>query len=84
MNKLEQWKANKIKAVIAQYVPDFRKQWADQLAPYSDQEIGALYEEYSLSLEYRELGNRNFPKWFHLLEPIDLPDHEPTMKELQR
>lgn len=56
----------KREGTIKYCVPNLRNKWPGELRPYSDNQIAALYEDFSLSDEF---GNNdiNFPKWFEML-----------------
>lgn len=50
-------------ATIKYAVPNLRFSWKEELAPYTDNQVAACYEDFSLSDDF---GNNDelFPTWF--------------------
>lgn len=54
-------------STIKYAVPNLRRRWAEELKPFTDNQVAACYEDFSLSDEFSN-NDENFPLWFEVLE----------------
>jgi hypothetical protein len=64
-------------STIRYIVPNLRHRWPEELKPYTDNQVAACYENFSLSDDYGNNDNK-FPQWFGMLEEY------PTAEEVAR
>lgn len=57
----------KREGTIKYIVPNLRHRWPGELAPYTNNQVAGLYEDFSLSEDFGN-NDEKFPLWFEMLE----------------
>lgn len=63
--------AKRREGTIKYAVPNLRYRWPEELRPYSDNQVAALYEQFSFSEDFGN-NDEKFPEWFSMLATVDV------------